>query len=107
MIYVPNIDDFSCFTMQDGYIRGYADEPVLSASVPYTDFFYNSNYYTRSGFEVISEVPSCIDSDKLTTDYMYRTDIDKIIFIFLALIFICVFLPIKLIFHLLNRRRRV
>lgn len=107
MIYVPDIEHFECFSMQDGYIRGYEGINNLPASVSYTDFLYNSNYYTRTGQEFLSEYPSCIDSSKLTTDFYYRTDIDKILVLFLIFSFVIIYLPIKTIFHLLNRRRRV
>lgn len=107
MIYVPDIEHFECFTMHDGYIRGYGGISSVPSTVAYTDFLYNNNYYTRTGQEELTEYPSCISSDQLTTDYMYRVDIDKILIIFVIITFIIVYLPIKLIFHLLNRRRRV
>lgn len=108
MIYVPDVEHFECFVLEDGYIRGYPGISTLPATVSYTDFLYNSNYYTRTGQETLTEYPSCIDSSKLTTDYMYRTDIDKILIIFLILAFVVVYLPLHLIFGvLLNRRRRV
>lgn len=93
--------------MHDGYIRAYGGFNDLPSSVAYTDFFYNNNYYSRSGLEELTQQPVCISSDKLTTDYMYRVDFDKILIIFVIITFIIVYLPIKLIFHLLNRRRRV
>lgn len=107
MIYVPDIEHYECFTMHDGYIRAYEGISDIPASVAYTDFFYNNNYYERSGREELLEVPACIPSDKLTTDYYYRTDIDKILVIFIILAFVIVYLPLRLIFHLFNRRRRV
>lgn len=107
MIYVPDIEHFECFTMHDGYIRAYEGFNDLSSYVAYTDFFYNNNYYSRSGLEELTRYPDCISSDQLTTDYMYRADIDKILIIFIILAFVIVYLPIKLVFHVLNRRRRV
>lgn len=108
MIYVPDINSFSCYSMQDGYIRAYDDIQSLSDPVPYTDFLYNSNYYTRSGQETLSEYPSCIDTSKLTTNYLYRVDIDKILIIFVIMSYIIIYLPLHLIFGvLLNRRHRV
>lgn len=107
MIYVPDIEHFECFTMQDGYIRAYEGFSSLPATVSYTDFLYNSNYYSRSGQEELSEFPSCIDSSKLTTNYLYRVDIDKILIIFVIMSFIIIYLPIRLFFHLFNRRKRV
>lgn len=107
MIYVPDIEHFECYTMHDGYIRAYEGFSSVPASVAYTDFLYNSNYYRRSGREELLEFPDCIPSDQLTTDYYYRTDIDKILIVFIILAFVIVYLPVKLIFHVLNRRRRV
>lgn len=107
MIYVPDIESYECFSMQDGYLRGYESIPSLPATVSYTDFLYNSNYYTRTGQEELSDYPSCIDSSKLSTNYLYRADIDKILIIFFILTFIIIYLPLKLFFHLFNRRRRV
>lgn len=108
MIYVPDIDSFTCFTMEDGYIRGYSDAINLSDPIPYTDFLYNSNYYTRTGQETLSEYPACIDSSKLTTNYLYRVDVDKILIMFVIMAYLIIYLPLHLIFGvLLNRRRRV
>lgn len=107
MIYVPDIESFDCYVMQDGYIRAYEDISSLSDPIPYTDFLYNSNYYTRTGEELLSTSPSCIDPSQLTTNYLYRTDLDKILIIFVIMCFIIVYLPIHLVFHLFNRRRRV
>lgn len=107
MIYVPDIEHYECYTMADNYIRAYEGINDLPSYVAYTDFFYNNNYYSRSGLEEVTQYPDCIPSSQLTTDYFYRTDIDKILVIFLILVFVCIYLPIKLLFHLLNRRRRV
>lgn len=107
MIYVPDVDSFECFVMYDGYIRAYPDLSDISSSVAYTDFLYNSNYYTRTGEEELSEYPTCISSDQLSSNYYYRTDFDKILVIFLIFAFVIIYLPIKLIFTLFNRRRRV
>lgn len=107
MIYVPDIEHFECYTMHDGYIRAYEGFSDLPDYVAYTDFFYNNNYYSRSGLEEVITQPECISHDQLTTDYMYRVDIDKILIIFLILAFVIVYLPCKLLFHLFNRRTRV
>lgn len=107
MIYVPDIEHFECYTMHDGYIRAYEGISSVPATVAYTDFLYNSNYYTRSGTEELLEVPECISSDQLTTNYYYRADFDRILILFIILAFVIIYLPIKLIFHLFNRRRRV
>ena len=107
MIYVPDVEHFECFTMHDGFIRAYEGFNDVPSYVAYTDFFYNSNYYAVSGYEELTEYPSCISSNQLTTDYYYRTDIDKILIIFIILAFVIVYLPLKLIFYLFNRRKRV
>lgn len=107
MIYVPDIEHFECYVMHDGFIRAYEGFNDLSSYVAYTDFFYNNNYYSRNGLEELTQQPECIPSNKLTTDYMYRVDIDKILITFVILAFVIVYLPLKLVFHVLNRRRRV
>ena len=107
MIYVPDIEHFECFTMHDGYIRAYGGINDVPSYVAYTDFFYNSNYYSVSGYEELTEFPSCIPSSQLTTNYLYRNDLDKILVIFVILAFVIIYLPIRLVFHLFNRRKRV
>lgn len=107
MIYVPDIEHYECFTMQDGYIRAYQGFSDIPSYVAYTDIFYNNNYYTRDGLEEVVSQPQCIPSSQLTTDYMYRVDIDKILVVFCILAFIIVYLPVKFIFFLFNRRHRV
>lgn len=107
MIYVPDVEHFECFEMHDGYIRGYQGINDIPSYVAYTDFLYNNNYYAISGYEELTEYPTCIPSSQLSTNYYYRADFDKILIIFVILAFVIIYLPIKLIFHLLNRRRRV
>lgn len=105
MIYVPDIEHYECFVMNDNYIRGYETGiSQVGDYVPYTDFYYNNNYYSKSGIELIEFIPICLPSSKLTTDFYYRVDFYKILIIFLILSIFIIYIPLKLISKIFKRR---
>lgn len=93
-IYVPNLSDYKCVTLtQSGeIIRGYKDDFVLNQYVDYDDI-YTDNYYSMSGRQYYNGgfTITCIDSQYLTDDIFYRLDIDRILIVFVILIFIMIF----------------
>lgn len=96
MYYVPfdNKDDYQCYTVYDSNtIRAYKNEPLINSNNEYTDFYINSHYISKSGFQYIEttqELPLCINKDYITNDYWYRLDLAHILVIvsfFLMFIF--------------------
>lgn len=104
MIYVPNIDDYTCFSVLNGsVIRAYKEQVQLNTYVPYTDLYINSHYLEKDGVELIETMPVCVSSEKLTTEPYYRNDFSHILVIFILLSFICFYLPTRIILLLFKK----
>ena len=107
MIYVPNLEDYSCVVVRDSNtIRAYKSMPQQNTSVYYTDYYVNSNYlftenYQNFGYN--SSLPNCIDSSKLTDNVYYRNDIDSILIVFIILVFVCIIFPLKIFGRMFRR----
>lgn len=106
-MYVPSYSDGNCVVLySDSSIRVYDYEPTNNSVVPYTEYFYNSHYLSRSGtqsFGTYSTIPSC--SDNVTTNFYYRCDILDILLISSLIIFWTWFLISKLVKTLLKGGR--
>lgn len=107
-IYVPNYTDNNCAIIKDNEtIRVYDNRPRnINEDYTYTDYFYNSHYYNINGsehFDNVETLPTCINSDNITTDFYYRNDIADILLIFLILFIIGILLPIKLFSRFFRR----
>lgn len=107
MIYVPDITTYKCFVVRnDSTLRAYKQIPQYNTDVEYRDYFYTANYLYQDGvqsFGSYSSLPVCLDSSVLTTDYQYRNDYADILIIFIIYVFICVYLPIKIIMKLFKK----
>lgn len=85
MFYVPydNKNDYACYTLYDSNtIRAYKQTPQVSANNEYTDFYLNSHYISKMGYQYIEstqELPLCISNENITNDYWYRLDLAHII----------------------------
>ena len=50
MIYVPDLDNYECFVVQnDTTIRAYEDIPRANTTVKYRDYFITANYIYKDG----------------------------------------------------------
>lgn len=101
MIYVPEDSTYNkCYVVQnEGVIRGYDIIPALSTNYNYRDYYINSSYIYKDGsgsWSQYSTLPICLDSEKLTNDFYYRLDFDKICIIFITLVLFGILLPIKI-----------
>lgn len=105
MIYVPNLEDYSCFIVKDeNTIRAYEDIPFEDSSINYRDYFINANYIYRDGTEDFNtDIPVCLSKDVLTDNFYYRNDLDSILIIFLIFSIFSIYLPIKLFKRLFRR----
>ena len=113
MIYVPDIN-YKCYVIiNSDTIREYEQVPYnpgynQNISINYRDYYINSNYiYTDSSqtFSSYSTLPTCLNSEVLTTDYMYRLDFDKILIMFLIMFIFIVHVPFKMFTSLFRRLR--
>lgn len=105
-IYVPDLENYKCvYVYNEGVLRAYEKVPQLNQTNNYRDYYINSNYIYKDGttqFNSYSTLPTCLTSSELTTDFYYRNDIDKILFIFLILFIFCIYFPIKLFLRLIG-----
>lgn len=108
MLYVPD-NTFSCYVVNDSNtIRAYHTNPNYNTVVNYTDYYVNSHYMSREGsqtFSNYSTLPTCIDSNNLTTDFYYRNDLADILIIFSIIIIFGFILPWKIISRFWKRLR--
>lgn len=106
MIYVPDLEDYTCVYVKDSEtIRAYKKIPEIGSFSDYVDYYYNSNYYYTEGTEIFTEsIPLCISNEKLTNDFYYRNDINNILFIFLVFVIFVVCVPIYIIMKLFKKR---
>lgn len=105
-IYVPDTTNYKCFYVQsEGVIRAYEKVPQVNQTNNYRDYYINSDYIYKDGvtqFNTYSTLPTCINANEITTDFYYRNDIDKILFVFLMLFIFCIYFPCKLFLRLIG-----
>lgn len=104
-IYVPSYSSGNCVVLQNYYtIRKYATTPRNNSTISYVDYYFTSDYYSNSGnqtFGSTTTLPVC--RTDITTNWLYRYDIDKI-FIVASIIFaIIVFFVLKPIIRIMGR----
>lgn len=102
-LYLPieNVNDFACYSIYDkDTVRAYYTKPAIDSSSEYVDFFINSHYLKKTGIQSWgqwnSNLPICISSDSITTDYYYRNDFPDILLIFIIFAIVGIYLPFKL-----------
>lgn len=110
-IYLPikNVSDYSCYSVRDkDTIRAYKVTPALNSNSDYVDFYINSHYLQRSGNESwgqwTSNLPVCLPNYSITNKIEYRTDFCESMILFVLLLFILFWLPLKLTFLRFFRR---
>lgn len=100
-IYVPELNNGNCVHIQStDIIRVYESTPRANATINYKDYYIKSSYIYNEGsqnFTNYSTLPTCISSDRLTTEYAYRNDFADIIIIAFALIFMGYFFVSKIV----------
>lgn len=104
MIYVPDDLSYSaCYTFYDSdTIRVYESNPELGSIINYEDIFINSHYLVNKGTEIIEEVPSCINSNQITSFWSYRNDLADILIcisVFILFIYWCLSKPLRWLFR--------
>lgn len=104
MIYVPDLN-YQCYVLVNkDTIRAYETKPYNPSynnqvNINYRDYYINSNYLYQDSYQTFnsySQLPICLDSNKLTTDVYYRNDLDSILVIFLIMCIFMFYIPIKL-----------
>ena len=106
-VYVPNYESNNCAYMQsNNVLRVYEEQPQANSTLSYIDYMVDNHYLYRTGTSVFtsySTLPTCIDSQNITTNFYYRTDFDSILFIFAILFLFIIYIPLKLLSRLFGR----
>lgn len=91
LVYVPNYESGNCaYIYSTDIIRVYDSQPRQNSTIQYKDYYIKSSYIYNTGstnFTQYTTLPTCISSNRITTDYWYRNDIASIIIVALAIIF--------------------
>lgn len=107
MIYVPEYSTGNCaYIYNTDIIRVYDSTPRNGSTIAYKDYYIHSSYIYNTGsttFNQYSNLPVCIDSNRITTDVYYRNDFPQILWIFVALVFICFWIPWKIFIRMFRR----
>lgn len=109
MIYVPDKESYECYVVQsEGVIRAYEQKPANGLTINYRDYYIDSNYIFRDGYQTFSNyasIPVCLDNANVTSDFYYRNDFDSILIIFLIILIIGFLLPFKIVTRFFKRLR--
>lgn len=101
MIYVPDAENYKCFVVRsDTTIRAYKEIPTNNSDIDYRDYFYTANYLYQDGkqsFSNYTALPVCLDSSKITSDYVYRNDFPMILLTFILFVGFIWFFVSKLV----------
>lgn len=101
MIYVPDYEPYQCaYLSSSNIIRVYDGIPQQNRTLDYREYAIDNHYVFRDGsttWTSYSTLPVCLEEDDITTNYFYRTDIDSIVFLFLAFVGINYFMLSKLV----------
>lgn len=107
MIYVPDLENYKCYVVQNEQIlRAYKEIPRNNSTIEYRDFYFNSNYIYRDNTQQFSQyttLPVCLSNDVLTTEVYYRNDFDRILVIFFIMSIFCFYIPLKIFSRLFKK----
>lgn len=108
MFYVPDLENYKCVYMySSNTLRAYKQQPAINSTSEYVDYYVDNHYLYREGTQswgnYYNNLPSCLDSSKLTNNWYYRTDLADIAII----IFIFLFIFYWVLFKFLDKILRV
>lgn len=110
-VYLPvdNVNDFKCYEVRDkDTIRAYRNAPAINTSSDYVDFYINSHYLEKTGSvnwgQWGNNLPVCLPTSSITNEIEYRFDYFESLALFVLLLFVLFWLPLKLTFFRLFRR---
>jgi len=91
-----------CYVINANYIRVYNTINTNQTNVIY-DIYINQDYMVKQGTASYSSTTVCDNLNTYTDDVYYRTDIDKILVIFIIFCIVCILLPLKIFSRLFKR----
>lgn len=104
MVYVPTYNNGNCAVVSNGdTVRVYDRQPQNNQSTNYVDYYVNSHYISNTGSTSYNYGVTCLASNQITTNWIYRNDLSDILLSF-VLICVIIYFPISLIFKKVFRR---
>lgn len=106
-VYIPEFSSGNCaYIYNSDIIRVYNSQPQHNSTIAYKDYYIKSSYIYNEGsttFSNYTTLPTCINSNRITTNVMYRNDIDSIMIVFFILLLICFYFPYRIISRAFGR----
>ncbi len=106
-VYLPEFSSGNCaYIYNSDIIRVYNSVPQHNTTIAYKDYYIKSSYIYNEGFTTFnnySTLPVCINANRITTNVMYRNDIDSIMVVFFILLLICFYFPYRIIARAFGR----
>lgn len=107
MIYVPEYNQGNCaYIYNSDIIRVYDSQPRNNTTIAYKDYYIKSSYIYNEGstsFGSYSSLPTCINSNRITTNVMYRNDMPDILVMFFIILLVCFYFPYRIISRAFGR----
>lgn len=104
-IYVPTkYLNKPCYVINNGYIRVY-ETTNNNYSNTVHDIYINQDYMVKTSTASFSSSTLCDHENEYTDNFYYRTDIDKVLIIFLILAIVVVMCPLKIVLRFFKRFR--
>lgn len=91
-----------CYVVNNDYIRVYNTINQHYSNTVY-DIYINQDYMVKRGIASYSSNTVCDDLNEYTDNFYYRTDIDKVLTIFLILAIVVVWCPLKIVRRFFKR----
>lgn len=99
-IYIPELYINSpCKVINNGYIRAYTNNNLTN----YVDIYINQDYMIKEGFSNYGYTGYCDNLNTYTSEFWYRTDIDKIVLIYFIFILSIIFVVKVILFRFFRR----
>ena len=92
-----------CYIINNDYIRVY--NTVNPRDNVVYDIYINQDYMIKQSIASYSDYTVCDSINTFTDDVYYRTDLDKILIIYLILSIFMFYIPLKLCASFYKRRR--
>lgn len=106
-IYVPEFNTNNCLVIRNGdVIRVYESRPTTNSDVNYIDYYIGNHYIDISGtqhFATTSSIPTCLNTNRITTNNFYRFDLVDILISFFILAIVCFYFPYKIFSRMFGR----
>lgn len=103
-IYLPSdLVNKDCKVVNENYVRVYLNNTYTS----WTDVYFKSGYYLKSGQTNYTNNVSCDTLNTYTDNIYYRYDLSDTLIIFLVLSIFCFWLPYKILSRSFGRWLRI